>query len=359
MLLTNESALQENKEIEIPEISLWSRSGPGLLLAAFAIFLFKTAPIYWPLTLTAFLGYAIIRLWKKNGLLLSLVILSSVSIFSFRSNEEHLWISILSGSIALAWLLIYLGGLDTEAFAQRREETIRSLIQERQNLEKQIREIKASLSTEKHKSNMQASESLLALTKAAQLTEAAEREKQTLLEKCNTLSKNVSIRLNNESLLQQALDNAQTQISQLHTQLADLSKFQEASPCQETVYNQIEESNSEEPLQLKQLQYQLTLLREQFDEKSDALDKARKDLFATENELLVLKKVQEEKKHEAPEEIVAYSRDLKSLELTCIEMENQVHTLQDVISTLLTTKTRIAPKAKARAPTKKTSPDLF
>ena len=54
------------------------------------------------------------------------------------------------------------------------------------------------------------------------------------------------------------------------------------------------------------------LLREQFEEKSEALDKARRDLFATENELLMLQKLYEEKSHEAPEEArMAYSRNLK------------------------------------------------
>ena len=331
MLLANENNVQE--ETEVSKISLWSRSGPGLLLGAFAIFLFKTAPIYWPLTLTAFLGYATIRLWKKSGLLLSLTALCCISILSFRSHHEHLWISLLSASIALAWFLIYLGGLDREAFTERKEETIRSLVQERQNLEKQVREIKASLSAEKHKSNTQSSESLIALTKAAQLAEAAEKEKQALLEKCNILSKNVSAYLSNESILQQALNNAQAQIAELHSKLSELTKVQEV----------IEESPSD-----KQLQYQFALLREQFEDKSEALDKARKDLFAAENELLVLQKISEEKNCEAPDEAIAYFRDLKSLELTCLEMENQVLSLQDFITTLLTPKTRATPKSKAK-----------
>lgn len=327
--------VDENKEVESPKISLWSRSGPGLLLAAFAIFLFKTAPLYWPLTLTAFLGYAFIRLWKKGGLILSLGGLCFVSILILRSHHEHFWISTLSASIALAWLLIYLGGQDAEAFAEKREEAIQALTQEYQNLEKQLRDMKASLSAEKHKSNVQASESLHALTKAAQLRESVEKEKQALLEKCNILSKNVTIHFNNESILQQALSSAELQVSELRMQLHEQAKKHDAVLFKA----QVEDSSTEEP-QLKQLQCQLALLREQFDEKSEALDQARRELFATENALLTLQKTCEEESYAMSDEAMSYSRDLQSHEQIYGEMEEQVIALQEIISSLLATKTK-------------------
>ncbi|GEM_PF-3448794 len=349
--------VDENKEMKSAKISLWSRSGPGLLLAAFAVFLFKTAPFYWPLTLTSFLGYAFIRLWKKKGLIFSLIGLCFVFTLSLRSHHEHFWISTLSLSIALAWLLIYLGGQDAEAFMEKREEALEALMQQKQELEKQVRDIKTSLSAEKHKSNLQASESLHALTKAAQLKEIFYKEKQTLLDKCNVLSKNVSFHLSNESNLQQALNRAEAQITELRKQLLEQAKKHEEALFKTQV--NIESSFSEEEqLQTRQLQSQLSLLREQFDEKSDALDQTRRELFATENALLTLQKACEESRYEMSEEVMHYSRDLKSLESTYIEMENQVLVLQDIISVLLTTKTRTAASTKTRASQKKL-PRLF
>ena len=78
LFVEERSAQKEGAEESAP-ISPWAGSGPILLLLAFAIFLFKTAPSYWPLTLTAFLGFSLIRLLGKRGLLLSLVALCAVT----------------------------------------------------------------------------------------------------------------------------------------------------------------------------------------------------------------------------------------------------------------------------------------
>ena len=82
----------------------------------------------------------------------------------------------------------------------------------------------------------------------------------------------------------------------------------------------------------------MALLREQFEEKSDALDQTRKDLFKVENDFLGLQKAWEEKNLEPSEEAIALAEDLKTMEDQCIEMENQVIFLQDFISTLLVPK---------------------
>lgn len=194
-LLTKASELHEKKEEPRQAISLWSRSGPALLLGAFAIFLFKSVPFYWPLVLTAFLGYAAIRLLQKSGLLLSLIALCGASVYILRSGQEPLWTTILAASIAVSWLLIYLGGLDIEALAYSREDRIHTLEAELLRLEKQLREKNGALSeqqrqssNEKQSLSAQIAQSALSLTQERQALETSENEREKLREKCEILS---------------------------------------------------------------------------------------------------------------------------------------------------------------------------
>lgn len=123
---------------------------------------------------------------------------------------------------------------------------------------------------------------------------------------------------------------------------------------------EIEEITTDDTLQVEQVRYQLALLREQFEEKSDALDQTRKDLFRVENEFLGLQKAWEEKNLEPSEESIALARDLKIMEDQCSEMENQMIFLQDFISTLLLPKKRPrAKKSKQSSDQQEFLPDLI
>ena len=222
-LLTKASELHEKKEGPRPAISLWSRSGPALLLGAFAIFLFKCAPFYWPLVLTAFLGYATIRLLRKSGLLFSLIALCGASVYIFRSGHEPLWTTLLAASIAVSWLLIYLGGLDIEALAFSREDRIQSLEAELLRLEKQLREKNGALSEQQRQSLNEKQSLSASLAQERQALEISENEREKLREKCEILSQHIQVHLEKENASQQALENAQNQLAELKKQCDELA----------------------------------------------------------------------------------------------------------------------------------------
>lgn len=357
------------KESELPEkkgrqtVSLWSRSGPALLLGSFAVFLFKCAPFYWPLVLTAFLGYAAIRLLQRSGLLLSLIVLCGASIYILRSGNEPLWTSILAVSIACSWLLIYLGGLDGEALTDSRENRILCLEAELVRLEKQLRDKGLALSEQRRQSSnekqhlsAQIAELALSLTQERQSLETSAKEREKLREECEILSQDIFTHLQKESASKHALESAQDQFAELKKQFDELT----AQRIESKVDIEIEETSDEDHLRLEQVQHQFALLREQFEEKSETLDQTRKDLFKVENDFLSLQKAWEEKNLEPSEEAVAFGRDLKTLEDQCSEMENQVIFLQDFISSLLFPKKRPrAKKSKQPSDQQELLPDLI
>lgn len=338
-LLIKENVLQESDKVDSLPLSKVGRSGPFLLLAAFAIMLFKAAPHYWPLTLTAFLGYAAIKVWEKKGLFLATAALCCICILTLRSSQEHFWVAILSGSIFSAWLLIYLGDQERKAIADERENQVNALVQEQKNLQQQIKEMKRSLSAEREKI------SALSQTHEKQLTELTHHAHQ----QHSVLSEEVAAHQQKAANHEQALGSAMEQIAQLQQQLA-----QRPAPQVEM------EESQEEKLQIEQIRYQHALLREQFEEKSELLSQTRKELFQVENEYLSLQKAWEEKQWEAPEEFSAYVHDLKRAEEQTLEMQNQVDVLQEVISSLLLSKKRSPPRKTTRKSIKqKRMPDLF
>ncbi len=95
------------------------------------------------------------------------------------------------------------------------------------------------------------------------------------------------------------------------------------------------------------IEHKYQALEQQFQEKSQQLDAARKDLFRVENELLALQKTWEEQNYEISDEDLHLVEDLNRAEQECRELENQVALLQEFITTLLSPKKRAARKTKA------------
>ncbi len=453
-LLSKEALPLEVKQEETPKILLWSRLGPALLLAAFAIFLFRAAPSYWPLTLTSFLGYAVICMLKKKGLLFSLIALLAVLIFM--PGKEVFWTALLGTSIAISWTLIYLGSLETDSFTASWEERFKSLEEDKQKVVKQLRtsllEEQNQRAAQKQRLDALVSENAnlqsrafeivrireentslqnklteLSLKKVdeRQLAEQKQHLDTALSENVNLQSRIVELSRICEELLtkqgseteeqkqrldtlqsenihlqnrvvelsracdalstkkitdaeeqKQRLDTLQSENSHLQSRVAELSRACDALSTQKitdaeeqkqrldhllhentklqnriaelSIKNEDEtlETDPEEKFRLEQLQYQFAALRGQFEEKSEALNQARRDLFRVENEFLALQIAEEEKKYEPSPEDAAYLRDLKTLEENCKELELQVTALQDFISALLL--------PKKRANTKKT-----
>lgn len=348
-LISNDHKKQDQNESRPASLSLWGQSGPILLLGAFTVLIFKYAPFFWPLFLVAFAGYAGNRFWKKGSLNFSIIVLIAIAVLLIRSGVDVFWTSLLSSSIALSWLLIFLGKRETQAFMEQREEAIKSLRENCQILEKQLKDAKASLSKGHKESileierlnhlNLQESSSL---TQLKQSLELSEKEREKLKGRCDDLSQDIFAYQRKEIAFQRALDDAQSQLLKLkNQQILETTKTSAASNIVP------QEDAPEEKMRYEQVCHQYALLREQFDEKSEALDKTRKELFRVENELLSLQKEQEETSFFLSEESLSLEKDLKILEGERCDLEAQIAILQELISSLLTPKTRRSRTAKS------------
>ncbi len=277
-------------------LSLWNQIGPFLLLGAFTLLIFRYAPFFSLLLLTSIVGYAANLFWKKRGFYFSLFSLMAVSIYTIRSGVDPFWSSLFSASIALSWLLIFLGKQEFETLSSGREENIK-----------------------------------------------------ILKERCETLSQDIFAYQRKEIAFQHGLEDAQSQLLKLKNQLycnQPVEQNKESKPVSANIIPQ-EENDPQEKARREHVQRQYTLLREQFDEKSEALDQARKDLFRVENELLALQSIYHEKTLEIPEEDRFLMSDLKRTEEECAELEAQVLALQELISALLSHKKRAVRSRKS------------
>jgi hypothetical protein len=292
--------------------SFWSQLGPVLLLGAF---LNPTSLLAW----TALAGYFTILLWKKGGFYLSITALIAAGIFS---GGDPWWRLLLSSSIAVSWLLILLGQLEGDAFFSSCNEEKNGLDEQRIALEKELKMLKHSIAEENRKNivekerlNQLNVQAMRELAQSKLYLEVAEKERDTLQAKYSALQ--------TPAVIPQ------------------------------------EDEDPQEKMQLEQAQRQYALLREQFDEKSEALDKARKELFRTENELMVMQKAQEEASFEFSDEDRSLLNDLQRLEEECSDLETQVVNLQEFISTLLAPKKRPPVRTRKSAETEQRLPLLI
>jgi hypothetical protein len=340
--------------------SLWNQTGPFLLLGAFAILIFKLAPFFLWFLLASIAGCAAHLFWKKRGFYFSLLGLAAASIHTIRLGVDPFWSSLLSASIALSCLLIFLGRQEAETFFLEREEKMRVLKENQHSLEKQLREVKASLSEEtkenivnRERLNHLYAQATMDLNQAKHFLEISEKEREKLHERCETLSQDIFTYQRKEIAFQHALEDAQAQLLKLkNQQLVEQSK--EIKPVSTNVIPQ-EENDSQERVRLVHVQSQYMLLREQFDEKSEALDLARKDLFRVENALLTLEKIDHEKSLEISDEEKFLLQELKRQDEECVDLEAQVLALQEFISSLLspkkrTIRSRKSPESQERLP---------
>jgi chromosome segregation ATPase len=339
--------LTEEKQNVPPEVSIWSRSGPILLLGAFAVLLFKYAPFYWPLTLIALTGYAATKCWKKGGLVLSIAALITAAYMMVRSGEEILWMTLLPTSIALSWMLIFFNDKERAALALERQEKLLSSEKNGHALQEQLRAAKFALAeaTQKNNAEIERLNALNAKTSAALNTarvsvDIAEQEKENIAQalnaKCESLAQEILAHSQKEIDLKQALDCVQSELFTVKNTLSALQaqKIEESAP--------LEDTDSED----KELKYKYATLREQFDEKSATLDDTRKELFKVENELLALQKAWTEKSFEPSDEENALIRELNTLDEERHSLEDTVAHLQEFITSLLIPKKRVSAKPR-------------
>lgn len=339
---------EEQNDSRSTKASLWSQLGPVLLLGSFAGLVLKCAPLYWPIALTAFLGYATTLYLKKRGFYLSLFILAAVFVLLLRTSSDVFWPLLLSGSIALSWALIFLGDQENLSSLSNLQQKITSLEENCRLLEKHLSEAKVAVSKESkdlalEKEHLKAE--LIDVTNKYNQTlsslQIAQREREKLNEKCSVLSQDAFAYQRKEIAFQHALEDSQMQLIKMKGQLA---AFLEPKAATSNIVP-MEEIDPQEKEQLLQIRHQYANLREQFEEKSQALDLARKELFKMENELLAMQKLQEEKANEISDEDLRLMQDLKDTEEECRDLEAQVNFLQDLITSLLSSKKR-ASRAK-------------
>jgi chromosome segregation ATPase len=316
----------------------WNAFGPVLLLGAFAAVLLKGGTSYWPLGVTAFVGYAATLYFRKKGVYLSLLSLVAVAFLTLKGQTGLFWPLFLTASISISWMLVYLGNEEQSVVEKKAADSIHSLQEACLSLEKQLREAKKGISQE-NKDLLSEREHLTARLKHAEKTlQASLGEREKLVQKCETLSQDLFAAQRKEVSFQQALEDAQAQLSKLKNTTSEA--LQNIIPQEET--------SAEEKLQLEQTLHNYANLRQQFEEKSEALDAARKELFRTENELLALQKAWEEKANDFSEESQFFIRDLKKMEEEMAELEAQISLLQDCISALLLPKKRAVRSKKGQ-----------
>lgn len=303
--------------------SLWNKTGPILLFGGLAVFLFKNAPSYLPLALTAFFGYVVTHLFHQKGLILSLIALSTVF---FLNGGEGVWMSLMIGSLAISLLLVYLGARERQEFEEIKKQEVDSFKERFRLLEKQCETKNLELKR------------LQALY--TEVSERANESKRALEQR--------------EQSLLRDLQNAQAQIVSFEQVQKDLSgQVHHANEHVASLQHALEElkkpvEKADEP-HISELQHQYTALREQFEEKSTTLDLTRQELFRTENALLTLQKMGEEKECE-PFNDGLLLRDLKELEQECMHWENQTHALQELVSALLPKPKTMKRRSKSPSP---------
>lgn len=278
------------------EQSIKLHLAPLLLLGGFAAILIHNAPSYLPLIFATLLGYLLTRYGQKIGLYIALAAIIISAIFVMRKEATLLWPLGLSLSIALSCWLLFLSRKEADAIFEEREERIAELKNQSHALEKQVRDGKLLLARE-----------------------MGERQKFQAL----YLEKNV--------LIEKPLP-----VATVSQQL----------PVEQSVIVPMEEEEQE-----VLARHQLALLREQFEEKSQALDRTRQELFQVENLLLALQKDSEEKNYELLEEDLSFMKDLRTLDTECCNLEEQVAILEEWITILLSAKKTSRPRrSKSKEP---------
>ena len=135
----------------------------------------------------------------------------------------------------------------------------------------------------------------------------------------------------------------QAQIAGLHLQISSLENEKQAlvqKTGSETLPVDLQDAE-----QLVYWETQYKQLRLQFDEKSEVLSGARRELFTLENELLALKSQESELARVENEEQKELICHLQNLGEECIDLQEQVDHLQDIISSLQ--EKRKAPRSKS------------
>jgi len=288
-------AIEESSKKSDGAIRLWYRWGSIGVVAALALLCFKCAPLYWPFALLSLVGYVSISLLRKKGLILSFIALSAVICFILPSYMGKTWLSLFLAALALSWFLVYFQQAQSAHFTSTQEQSLVALNAEISSLKQQLADGKLNqnaLECEVSRLDQLDAKSTVAL-------HHLRREKEELI---------------------QSLKQKQEECFKLQGQLyADTAL----------------EPSVEEVLKFEQLDQQYRMLKHRFEEKSAALDIARRDLFKTEGALHVLQTEFEESQLHTSEEIKFLTKELEQLDRQCEIFEQQIESLHEFTSLLV------------------------
>ncbi len=134
--------------------------------------------------------------------------------------------------------------------------------------------------------------------------------------------------LDDFSLLQVELEERNLTHAQLVLELQEVKATIEKEPASAELVSM---ASQEQSLYWEALYKQL---RRQFDEKSVVLSGTRRELFLVENQLLTMKKAQQEQSMEESDDQKSLISHLNQLDLACCELEEEVLFLQDIVTSL-------------------------
>jgi hypothetical protein len=322
---------KEEENFSGPYLLFLGMLGLICLLLGLLCTLLKCAQNLWPLLLAATLGCVLTWGWKKSGLILSFLLLSCALVVSIRGGELF-WPVVFSISVALSWLLLFLGHKEALSLIAMREETTASLKEMNAEALKHVARLEAAVSRsqmemvsslEELKGQLHAAQSHLSSVHSQ--LEQEEKEKTSWQQRHEQLIVEISSYQRKEKAFQHALEDAQNQLLKQK-------------------YAEQEEPVEEKSLQVLQAQY--ALLKEQFEEKSEIVHQIRKALFSMESQYLTLQKENEEKACGFFPEDAALMDYILKMQEQCEELESEVYALQALVSISL------SPAKKTSAPRK-------
>jgi hypothetical protein len=233
-----------------------------------------------------------------------------------------------------------------------------ALQQVRKNSQQQIEEHESLVSELEAQVTLHQDKLTLARQEVIFVKEDTEKRCSQWREKCDAAQSESLLYLKEKEQIQQALIEAQQNLDAALEQrqasqkefLEDFSKLQEQLDAVQLANTKLlEESEQTEVIQSnidggsvcialqEQSVYWESLykqLRLQFDEKSLVLSGTRRELFFIENQLLSMKKEQEEESREESEDQKMLIGHLQQLDIECQDLEEQVLFLEEIVSSL-------------------------
>ncbi len=320
-------------------------SGPLFLFATFALILFRASWETWPFVLLSSIGLLASVLFKRPGFYLSFFSLAALAAFRYKTLIEQPWCALFLAATALSWGIVLLG--QEEIF-----QWIESENQEKEDRELSVRRLQemvnlahVQIEKEPKGSSDEFMAALASRNAAIESQNRAYEEIEKLRQGIDILNEKIAGYQRKEKAFQTALEDAQKQVIKY--------KYAEPLKTKEVVNPIVSQESDEErrgplpPQGVRQLEHQYILLKEQFEDKSEALGQARKELFRLEGEI-VLFHMQEQEKGFGRDEEVAYQ--VQALIEQCEDLEVQVILLEEIISSLNAEKKAVKPrKSKARA----------